>query len=236
LAEVEQALSDGVELIDLKDPSPGALGALTSSQVSTAVALVGGRRRGSATVGDLPPDVRMIAAAARAAAATGVDIVKLGFFPCADHRALAMDLAPLASSGIRMVAVLMADQKPDLGIVSSLAEAGFVGVMLDTADKHSGSLLQHLCVPALTAFLATARGQGLATGLAGSLRLDDVATLVPLRPDFLGFRRALCSHGRTSVLDEARLSELRREIDELKRLGSEGKACHSRPMANIVAN
>ena len=80
-----------------------------------------------------------MAAAARAAAATGVDIVKLGFFPGANHRALAESLAPLGEAGIRLVAVLMADRQPDLGLAANLAVAGFLGVMLDTADKQSGS-------------------------------------------------------------------------------------------------
>ena len=59
-----------------------------------------GRRPVSATVGDLPPERRaLLAAAARATAATGVDIVKLGFFPGGDHRALAGALAPVAADG-----------------------------------------------------------------------------------------------------------------------------------------
>ena len=60
----------------------------------------------------------------RATAATGVDIVKLGFFAGADHRALARALSPLAGGGIRLVAVLMADQGHDLAIAGTLAEAG----------------------------------------------------------------------------------------------------------------
>ena len=128
----------------------------------------------------------------------------------------------------------MADQGPDLAIAGTLAEAGFTGVMLDTADKRSGSLLRHLDMPALGAFVATARGHGLVTGLAGSLRLEDVATLVPLGPDFLGFRGALCRGGRTSALDLALFGELRRELDAATRRDPEGNTCHSGPAANIV--
>ena len=42
-------------------------------------------------------------------------MVKLGFLAGADHRSLAPELAPLAGDGLRLVAVLMADQDPDLG-------------------------------------------------------------------------------------------------------------------------
>ena len=213
LAEVDLALAEGADLIDLKDPQAGALGAWPRTQLTQAVERVARRRPVSATVGDLPPDARAIAAAAEATAATGVDIVKLGFCAGADHRALARALGPVAEGGIRLVAVLMADQGPDLAIASTLAEAGFTGVMLDTADKRSGSLLRHLDMLALSAFVAIARGHGLVTGLAGSLRLEDVATLVPLGPDFLGFRSALCQGARTSALDAGRLRELRRALN-----------------------
>ena len=234
LAEVELALTGGAELIDLKDPAAGALGAWPLTQLAEAVALVAGRRPLSATVGDLPPDAGSILASARATAATGVDIVKLGFFPGADHRALAWDLAPLAEDGIRIVAVLMADREPDLGIADTLAAAGFLGVMLDTADKQSGSLLRHLDVPALGAFVRAARGKGLVAGLAGSLRREDVATLAPLGPDILGFRGALCHSGRTSILDVGRLGELRYELDAMLSPNPTGSTCHRGHAANIV--
>ena len=71
-------------------------------------------------------------------------MVKLGFLAGADHRALARELAPVAGDGLRLVAVLMADQGPDLALPAVLEEAGFFGVMLDTADKKAGSLRKHL--------------------------------------------------------------------------------------------
>lgn len=223
LGEAELALGAGADLIDLKDPAAGALGAWPLTGLAAAVALVAGRRPVSATVGDLPPEPSVLAAAARATAATGVDIVKLGFFPGADHRDLAQALAPTARGGIRLVAVLMADTAPDLTVADSLAAAGFFGVMLDTADKASGGLLRHQPVHDLARFVADAQAHGLRVGLAGSLRLEDVAVLTPLGPDFLGFRGALCHAGRGSAMDGQRLSELRRTLDAARRQRVEGK-------------
>ena len=97
LAEVDLALAAGADLIDLKDPEAGALGAWPRAQLTQAVERVAGRRPVSATVGDLPPDASAMAAAAKATGATGVDIVKLGFFAGADHRA-GPALSPLAGA------------------------------------------------------------------------------------------------------------------------------------------
>ena len=212
LAEVELALSCA-DLIDLKDPAQGALGAWPPARIGEAVRLVAGRKPVSATVGDLPPVADILGAAAIATAAEGVDIVKLGFFAGGDHRALASALAPVTARGIALVAVLMADQDPDLGLVTGLATAGFRGVMLDTADKSAGGLLDHQAPARLARFVATAHAHGLLTGLAGSLRLGDIATLAPIGPDFLGFRGALCERGRTASLAPERLAAVRAAID-----------------------
>ena len=213
LGEVEEALAFGADLIDLKDPAQGALGAWPPDALAAAVAAVGGRRPVSATVGDLAPEASGLAAAARRTAAAGVDMVKLGFLAGADHRALARDLAPLADGGLRLVAVLMADQDPDLHLPGTLAAAGFFGVMLDTADKRAGSLRHHLAGPELAAFVKQARALRLFCGLAGSLGLADIAPLAALRPDYLGFRGALCAGDRADALDAACGRRVREAID-----------------------
>ncbi len=76
-------------------------------------------------------------------AATGVDFVKVGFFPAAEAAACAAALGRLAGR-VKLVAVLFADLEPDLGLLPALAKHGFAGAMLDTADKGKGRLLDHL--------------------------------------------------------------------------------------------
>jgi (5-formylfuran-3-yl)methyl phosphate synthase len=213
LDEIEEALAFGADLIDLKDPSRGALGAWPPALLAAAVAAVGRRRPVSATVGNLAPVPGQLAAAARHTATAGVDMVKLGFLAGADHRTLARELAPLAGDGLRLVAVLMADQGPDLAMPAVLKEAGFFGVMLDTADKKAGSLRNHLGELQLAEFVRTARRHGLFCGLAGSLGLEDIAVLAAMRPDYLGFRGALCAGDRAGALDFGRGQGVRRAID-----------------------
>ena len=54
LDEALLALRLGADLIDLKEPSRGALGALDHAAVRVMVRAVGGRRALSATIGDIP--------------------------------------------------------------------------------------------------------------------------------------------------------------------------------------
>ncbi|HLO23535.1 MAG TPA: (5-formylfuran-3-yl)methyl phosphate synthase, partial [Methyloceanibacter sp.] len=84
--EAEAALAADADIIDLKDPAKGALGALTPEGIASCVAAIAGRAAVSATVGDLPMEPDTVRSAALATAAMGVDYVKLGLFPGGDAR------------------------------------------------------------------------------------------------------------------------------------------------------
>ena len=87
VANLEEALlvlQAGADLIDLKAPAAGALGALPPEAVRQIVTAVAGRRPVSATIGDLPMEPARVLEAAREMAATVVDFVKVGFFPGGD--------------------------------------------------------------------------------------------------------------------------------------------------------
>lgn len=212
--EAALALAGGADIIDAKEPSAGALGRVASDALIGIVRAIAGRRPVSATIGDvaLTPDI--VVAAVEATAASGAGIVKIGVFPGALDATLAA-LRPMTASGVRLVAVLFADREPDLaGIVSRCAASGFYGVMLDTADKAGGPLTAHLDVRTLAGFVSFARSRALVSGLAGSLRLADIADLLPLGADYLGFRSALCAGGRGGRIDPASLRAVREALGD----------------------
>ncbi len=210
--EAETAIAGGADIIDLKDPSRGALGALPLADIRSIVERVARRRPVSATIGDLPPDPSLIADAVRSTAATGVEYVKVGFFTPAYLDACLSAIAPVAH-GQPTIAVLFADRSPPLNDLAAFADAGFAGVMLDTADKSRGRLTAHASLADLHAFVDHARSLGLLTGLAGALRLEDLPALLPVAPDYLGFRGGLCAGGeRRNRIDPARLQAVRAAI------------------------
>lgn len=208
VGEARIAAACGVDIIDLKNPRAGALGALPLDVVHAVVAGRTGDTPISATIGDLPMEPGIVRMAVQAMAATGVDYVKIGFFPGGNQAGVLQALKPLADEGVRMIAVLFADQPLSLDWLADLAAAGFVGAMLDTADKRRGALTELRDRQFLGHFVDAARRQGLLCGLAGSLRLIDVPPLRALRPDYLGFRGALCGGTRTNALNPAAITVL----------------------------
>ncbi len=209
--EARIVLDAGADLVDAKDPARGALGALPLDIIKAIVAAVDGRRPVSATAGDLPADPELLAEAVRATAGTGVDFVKVGLFSKAHlAQCLAGLAAETATAGAGLIGVLFADLELDFRWVADLASAGFAGVMLDTADKSSGGLREHMTAARLTSFVQAAKQRGLLTGLAGSLRREDIAPLLAAGADYLGFRTALCLHRqRTAEIHPAAVAAIR---------------------------
>jgi uncharacterized protein (UPF0264 family)/CheY-like chemotaxis protein len=213
IEEALQALSANVDIIDLKQPALGALGALETDLVKTIVKEINGRRPVSATIGDLPMQPELVCQAVQTMAATGVDYVKIGFFPGGDWQGTVEKLAALTPA-MNLIAVLFADTQPDFSVIDLLKAAGFKGVMLDTMDKSRGSLTQVMTKPDIARFTGLAKDRSLLCGLAGSLRLDDVAGLMPYQPDYLGFRGALClDHTRTAQLNASSIMQIKQAIE-----------------------
>jgi (5-formylfuran-3-yl)methyl phosphate synthase len=212
-AEAEIALRARVDIIDLKDPAKGALGAVDRHKSVAILGAVAGRSLVSATIGDVPPEPRRIQDAVLSRAHLGVDFVKFGLFPSGEGDGSLDELRPLARR-VRLIVTMFADLMPAFDAIAAAASMGARGIMLDTANKDSGSLRDHFSFERLSAFVTRAKAHGLTVGLAGSLRAEDVPDLLALRPDLLGFRGALCSGSRTAALDADACAAIRALIPQ----------------------
>ncbi|RWM87436.1 MAG: hypothetical protein EOR84_29545 [Mesorhizobium sp.] len=217
--EAEIALLGGVDIIDLKDPRAGALGAVSTQTIRRTISLIAGRAPVSAVCGDLPMEPETIRAKAEEITAAGVDYAKIGLFPSANIAACAAALAPLAAR-TKLIAVLFADLEPDFELLPMLAEHRFHGAMVDTANKANGRLLDHLPPERIPGFVDRAKSLGLMVGLSGSLEAPDIPRLLPFVPDFLGFRGALCGNsGRVGSISAEAVAQIRDLIPEASGAG-----------------
>ncbi|MCB1521119.1 MAG: hypothetical protein KDJ37_11180 [Hyphomicrobiaceae bacterium] len=213
-AEADIAAAAGADVIDAKNAADGALGALPVAAVRDIRRVLPPGLTLSATTGNLTidqPDAILAQVAAMSAA--GADLVKVGFFPPGDGLEFLAHLtrSPVASG--RRVAVLLADRDPDVSLIARLPAAGFVGVMLDTADKRSGALTDVATRAQLQSFVAAARAAHMFVGLAGALRLRHIPEIAELDPDIIGFRGALCSgNERERGIDRDSVLAVRRAI------------------------
>lgn len=221
------AARGGAGFIDLKEPRNGALGALPPDlqrAICAALKAEGWTLPISATVGDLPlSDLRAVLAQVVAVAASGVDYVKVGIEagPQAESALLMLETALATTpttTQATVVPVLIADHGIDEGLVRLACQLHFPALMLDTADKHSGSLFERVSAEALHRFVQTVQAAGLLAGLAGALRRPQLPLLLQLAPDFAGFRSAVCVGDRGGELSPKLLQELSLALREGARI------------------
>jgi len=161
---------------------------------------------------------------AKIALRENVDIIKVGVFDDLTDEVIAslQEQAIRGAKGIdgkqfTIVIVFFVDKGLDLEKISDLAKAGIRGVMLDTADKTKGNLRSHMQDKEIESFVSHTRSYGLLAGLAGSLKASDIAPLLELEPDYLGFRGALCQdHSRIQALNSSSVRIIRSLITNAK--------------------
>jgi uncharacterized protein (UPF0264 family) len=208
--EAFAAVRAGADLIDLKDPSRGALGGLEPAHIEQITAALRAEHPTvpvSATIGDVPAhEVTAILRRVEAVAACAVDYVKVGIPPGQGAAALLRALRVCAAP---VVPVLLADEGIDFSLVhEATCGESFPALMLDTEDKRGGRLLQRVAAESLARFIKEVRHSGRLAGLAGALRAEDVQSLLILAPDIAGFRSAVCAGHRAGPLEPARVREL----------------------------
>jgi (5-formylfuran-3-yl)methyl phosphate synthase len=205
------AYEQGADFIDAKDPTNGALAALAPEVVRRIVNAVADRAPVSAVAGDLPMEPDAILATAESLCDTGIDYLKVGLFPGPKSKTCIAALAALATR-VKVIGVMFADRDADFDLIPLMKQAGFAGVMIDTAEKSGKRLLDYYDPAALLRFVETAHAQQLLAGLAGSLEPPDIPRLLALSPDFLGFRGALCEKKERSNVISAEATALVRAL------------------------
>ena len=231
-AEAELALAASADIVDLKDPGQGALGALSPDAIVACVKSIAARAPVSATIGDLPLKGDAVRAAMLATAALGVDYVKFGLFPDGDAARCLNQLKTVATR-IRLIVVLFADALPgDRRRGACGQDRRARRDVRHHWARARGALPDHMSYMTLAGHIAAAKAEGLVVGLAGSLQARHVPSLLALAPDLLGFRGALCRAGdRAQTLDEGRLAAIRALIPERPRIWHEPDLADFAPQA-----
>ena len=190
LSEIRLVLKKGVDVIDFKDPSNGSLGALTIKQISFFLKSIPSNQLTSSTIGDIE-DIKTIRERVVMLSKTNINFIKIGFFFDYTKIKILKNLKKLAKNK-KIIAVLFADNKPNLNLIREIKKIQFDGILIDTKNKKNGNLRNYLSIKKLKNFIKVSKEQNLSIGLAGSLNINDIDPLIKLKPDYLGFRGALC--------------------------------------------
>ena len=214
IEEATLVLASSVDIIDLKDPNMGALGALDLNISIEIIRLVKGSKLVSATVGEHHESLQALVLAIKQRAAIGVDVIKIAISDLFYHADFIDEMLRLSQSIIKIVAVFFADGATDLNLLPKLRQAGFYGAMLDTQHKLGTQHKQHDLLSlqskqALQLFTLSCQQHQLTCGLAGSLKPQYVDALLEINPTYIGFRGGVCDNlDRKSALNQDKLAQV----------------------------
>jgi (5-formylfuran-3-yl)methyl phosphate synthase len=218
--EAREAVAGGAEILDVKNPAEGSLGAQAPAVIREIKKLASGNLKVSAAIGDMPNLPGTAALAALGAAYCGADYVKVGLKgPRNEAEAVALlreVRAAVQDFSTTVIAGLYADWERaqtlnPLALPGIAAQAGIHGCLLDTAIKDGRSLFDFLDAQTLSQLVEQAHAHGLLFGLAGALHEKDLHLVQALGADIVGMRTAVCrDHQRSGPLEAARVIQLRR--------------------------
>jgi uncharacterized protein (UPF0264 family) len=207
--EARRALDGGADIIDVKDPGEGALGAPSPRILCEVVREVARAAPVSVALGDLPNLPHTAALAARGAALIGADFVKLGLRGICELDgavSLVRAVADAVGPQTAVIAAAYADANtldpPALSpaLLPELVERAAVsGVLVDTFVKDGRSLYHWLSESEVSDLIARTRSAGASFGVAGQLTRGQLRRV---SADVVGVRSAVCRGGdRSAELD-----------------------------------
>jgi uncharacterized protein (UPF0264 family) len=226
------AATDGVTVVDVKDPSQGSLGFAGAETVNQIAATMGTdtsdqgpqgiaphRKLVSVALGELQSlvldDVKRIDWSA-------IDFVKVGLSGRYENEGWRSPLKAALSgvpATVQRVLVIYADQvDPSAAaqIVNAATEEGLSVVLLDTFDKSNGNVFAHWTATHISDLFRSARRRSMTGVLAGSIGLADLRRGYLTGADLIGVRGAVCDGDRAGSLSRQRLNELMAAFAEVK--------------------
>jgi (5-formylfuran-3-yl)methyl phosphate synthase len=208
--EAERAVAGGADIVDVKDPGEGALGAPAPRVLSEVARAVGGSAPLSVALGDLPDLPNTAALAARGAALSGADYVKVGLRGVREiDRAVAIMSAVAGAVGdhVAVIAAAYADagalDPPALApawLPAVVERTGIAGALVDTFIKDGRGLYAWSSEAELAELIAGTHEAGGIFGVAGQLRRGELGRV---EADVVGVRSAVCrGSDRTAHLEQ----------------------------------
>jgi uncharacterized protein (UPF0264 family) len=223
--EAIAALEGGADVIDVKEPGRGALGAADAATIDSIVRAVAGRAPVTAALGEVVEFDFNDNALIDGKIPAGIELFKFGLAGCGSidnwqdrwQAAVKRLAASSPASAARPVAVVYADwQAANAPEPESILQAGVElrcpALLVDTWDKSAGGLFTHWSAAQVLRFVQTARTRQLAIVLAGSLQGEEFVAAARLAPDLLAVRTAACRGGREGTVNNCRVRQLKQCI------------------------
>ena len=223
IEEARKALEGGADILDVKNPREGSLGANFPWAIRAVADLAKGRVPVSATIGDLDFKPGTASLAALGAAASGAQFIKVGLLgvKTAEQAEEMLQAIVRAVKDFDREKKVVASGYSDYARVGSIspmllpaaaAKAGADLVMVDTAVKDGRPTFDFMSEQDLAEFINLGHANGLEVALAGSIAFRHLDLLKRLNPDIIGVRGIVCGGDRKSAIRSELVEKVKRDL------------------------
>ncbi|MGF7119171.1 (5-formylfuran-3-yl)methyl phosphate synthase [Methanobacterium oryzae] len=224
--EAHEAIAGGADIIDVKNPKEGSLGANFPWVIKDVREMTPKDMLVSATLGDVPYKPGTVSLAALGAAVSGADYIKVGLYGTKNYDE-ALEVMKNVVKTVRDYnddSIVVASGYADAHRVGAInpmeipkvaADAGADLAMVDTAVKDGKTLFDFMDEEVISKFNDEIHGYGMKSALAGSVKKDQLLTLYNLGCDVVGIRGAACVGGdrNSGKIHRSAVSELKKMIE-----------------------
>ena len=204
--EALEAIEGGADIIDVKNPKEGSLGANFPWVIKNIRKITPNGMQVSATLGDVPYKPGTVSLAAVGAVVSGADYIKVGLYGTKNYNE-ALEVMENVVKSVKEFgddSVVVASGYADahrVGAVDPMeipkiaANSGADLAMVDTAVKDGKTLFDFMDQDKLEEFNSLTHDYGLKSALAGSIKKEQLQLLYEIGCDVVGIRGAACTGG-----------------------------------------
>lgn len=225
--EALEAIEGGADIIDVKNPKEGSLGANFPWVIKSIRELAPKSMQVSATLGDVPYKPGTVSLAAAGAVVSGADYIKVGLYGTKNYQEAleVMENTVRAVKDLNDQAMIVASGYADahrIGAVDPMeiprvaADSGADLAMVDTAVKDGKTLFDYMDEDTISQFTGTIHDYGLKSALAGSVKEEQLPILSELGCDVVGIRGAACIGGdrNSGAINRTAVRKLKQMIEK----------------------
>ncbi len=221
--EAKAAMAGGADILDVKNPKEGSLGANFPWVIRSVAGVAGGKMPVSATIGDFDYKPGTASLAALGAAFSGADYIKVGLLKIENQEQAGDMLGNIVRSvkdfddERKLVAAAYSDCSR-VGSISPMdlpevaAECGADVVMVDTAIKDGKSTFEFMTEPEIAEFISAGHDLGMEVAIAGTIKFEDLELLKRVAPDIIGVRGAVCGGDRSGTIQEELVRRMKADL------------------------
>ncbi|HTY90496.1 MAG TPA: (5-formylfuran-3-yl)methyl phosphate synthase [Methanocella sp.] len=207
--EAIAAEQGGADIIDVKNPKEGSLGAnfpWVIAQIKSSIT-----KPLSATIGDFGFKPGTASLAALGAAVAGAQYIKVGLYDIHTPEQ-AYELLAGITRAVRTFdaeKTIVASAYSDYSRIGSISpyelpeaakKADVDVVMVDTGIKDGKSTFEFMSNEELKRFVGLAHDNRLHCAIAGSIKFEDIPAIKNIAPDIIGVRGMVCGGDRTEAI------------------------------------